>query len=342
MSLLRHSTRVYFVGAGASKAFHAFLPLASELTLGHLLESSNYDANAPALAIAQLERFLQHHPDLARLRTQPFEKTLGQLQIEDSPYYPYENSVICLSRRLSLENRTLSAPVLDQWLQDVRARRDSILTPNYDTVIEDVMAHLATGEWPAGVLDAADRDALHWLDYGLPKKLTYQPRQWRRWRTPPERSILFLKLHGSISWSFCESCHKYVPDEMLQYATQNAITTYGKCESCKENTKRRPVLVPPVEEKNYEDRAIQSIWRRARKVLRSAEEIIFAGFSLNPVDRGIRRLLSEAFHVSPTRKVSIVDPHAAELALRYDEIYHGIQVETLDLSWKDFLSSRFG
>jgi hypothetical protein len=340
MNLPPQSRRVYFLGAGASRAFHTF-PLASELTLEYLLNQSNYDDNAPRLAMKQLNAFLRSQADSAPIKSISFEKALGTFRIGDHPYYPYENAVICLARRLSLENRTLSVSILEDWLQDVRTRGDSVLTTNYDTVIEDVLAHLGTGEHAVGVMDAVDRDALHWLDYGVSSKFSYIPSDWRRWQTKPERSVLCLKLHGSISWLFCESCRKYILDTMLQYATENAITKHGDCPACKRRTERRPVLIPPVEEKQYGDAAIQSIWRRARKVLRSSEEVIFAGFSLNPVDGGIRSLLSEAFKASTTRKITIVDPKATELAPRYSEIYRGIQVDVINVSWKDYLQATF-
>lgn len=339
MSSMDRPGTVYFLGAGASKAFHPDFPLAGELKLDYLLQSSNYDEGrtAPDLAIRQLEGFLEKSPEPSRIRSQPFEKLLGEFQVESEPYYPYENSLICLCRLLSLENRSLSGPVLDDWLRKVREQHCTIITTNYDTAVEDVLSNLGTGELPLGALDALDRDALHWLDYGVSKRLVYRRREPRRWRNPPEGSILFLKLHGSISWLYCVGCCKYVLDRMHQHAMEYAISAYGKCPSCNKATLRQTVIVPPVEAKKYEDVAIRTIWRRARKELRATEEVTFAGFSLNPVDSGIQELLSKAYVSSRIRKVRIVDPHAEKLLPRYRELYPGARIDTFNMSWKDYL-----
>jgi hypothetical protein len=338
----RRSGKIYFLGAGASRAFHQRFPLASQLTLNYLLEPSNYDRNAPDVAIGALEEFLRRYRGSSGIGDQLFEKALGELPIESEPCYPYEHSLICLARLLSLVNRSLGASVLDDWLRAVREERSTVLTTNYDTVVEDVLANLGTWEFPIRDMDLVGRDALHWLDYGVPRRLIYRRREPRRWRNPPERSILLLKLHGSISWLYCGGCDKYVLDPLHEEALEYAVTTYGVCPSCGKKTNRQPVIVPPVENKKYEDAAIRAAWRRARKELRSAVEITFAGFSLSRVDRGVRDLLSEAYSRFRTPKIRIVDLEATRLLPVYREIYTGADIQAFNMSWKDFLLGEYG
>src|SRR5205823_6520648 len=78
-------------------------------------------------------------------------------------------------------------------------------------------------------------------------------RERQTWLTPPECSILYLKLHGSVSWSYCAKCDKYNLDRIHSHGAEDAITGWSDCKHCK-GKQREPVLVAPTEPKIYDDR----------------------------------------------------------------------------------------
>jgi hypothetical protein len=89
--------RVYFLGAGASKAFYPSVSIASQLTLEHLLQPEHYDDRVgPRIAIPALSEFIARHSDIAAMRKEPLEKVLGNLRDFGEPYWPYINCVVCL------------------------------------------------------------------------------------------------------------------------------------------------------------------------------------------------------------------------------------------------------
>ena len=256
----------------------------------------------------------------------------------ESPFHPYDNLLICLFHRLRLHNEGEPHDILRSWIKRVKEERDTVVTTNYDNVIEWTLAFIGTGEYPREGYDALSRDALHWIDYGIPQEWQVSRPDVDRWATPPNRCLPLLKLHGSIGWSHCRSCNLYSLDEIFDYAAEHAITSFGSCVNCRESKNRVPVLVPPVVEKRYDDRAIEQVWVRAEKELREAREIIFSGFSLNPVDLRVRELLMA--NRRPDRVV-LVSPNPGPLESRYREIY-GDLVEARRQSWKEYLLDQFG
>ena len=245
--------------------------------------------------------------------------------------------MVCLLRRLKIP-ATWPELTLARWLRKVRERRDVLITTNYDTAIEWTLANEGTGEYSVGSFDAMDRNALHWIEYAIPEDWQFEHRETQTWRTPPERSIVYLKLHGSVSWSYCAECDKYSLDPIHSYGAEDAITGWKECKDCKKK-KREPVLVAPTENKIYDDKAIKRIWSVAGGALSSATEIVFSGFSLNPFDRPVYELLVEHHKVAKTADVRVVAPDASTLLSRYREIYDD-RVTAFDISWKDYLETE--
>lgn len=330
--------RVYFLGAGASKAFHPGFPIASQLTLEHLLQPNSYDDGVgPRTAIPALEGFLNTHREFVPFVKQPLETILGKLEVLTEPYWPYVNCVVCLLRRLKCPANWADL-TLTRWLRRVREQKAVVITTNYDTVIEWTLVNEGTEEYSKSHFVPVGRDALHWIDYGIPEDWRFPHTERQTWPRPPEHSILYLKLHGSVSWSYCAECQKYNLDPIHSYAAEDAMTEWQPCPHCGKK-KRKPVLVAPTETKNYEDKAIQQIWSRASESLGNATEIIFAGFSLNPFDGPVHELLKKAYKTAKTSKVLVVSPDASQLADRYQTIY-GAAVAPVDTSWKTYLEGE--
>src|SRR5262249_4251793 len=142
--------------------------------------------------------------------------------------------------------------------------------------------------------------------------------------------LLLLKLYGSMSWSRCRECGKYVLETIYEAEAENAIMGHRKCVGCG-GARRNAVFVPLVGEKIPKDPALRAIWSKAEKALSESQHIVFAGFSLHPDDRSISDLLRQAYSPSQTSRITVVlrrrDP---EVRRRYRAIYGDDRVETYD------------
>jgi hypothetical protein len=246
----------------------------------------------------------------------------------------YRNTQICLMARLDVGLTTSVPSALWEWLLHVVERHDAILTTNYDTLIELAGAHL----WEQALIGphpmAPGRD-YGWIDFGVNvSPMIGEDAGWPR----DFVRIKLLKLHGSTSWKYCAGCPGYRLDSIYRYGAIDGLANDAPCRRCGQR-KWRPVLVPPLARKRYEDEpAIAEIRSTAQSVLSQATEIVFAGFSLDPTDEGIRDLLRQSFDPRVTRRVQLVDPRAGELIPRYEDIY-GSRVETHAVAWADFVET---
>jgi hypothetical protein len=246
------------------------------------------------------------------------------------PFFPRENLLLCLFDRLKLQHIDDGYDaIFSPWVEGALKSGHPVLTTNYDSIVEWYLAGLPTGEEADGL-----------VDYGVPRD-----RCLRLGTSPPDaspgrRRLLLLKLYGSISWSYCGSCNKYVLDSLHQNEGANTMRGKGKCSGCSEDLRRNAVFVPLVGQKNPTDAALQSIWGKADQVLSQARKIVFSGFSLNPTDQSVWALLTRACCIGKTEKVAVVmDKTNEEVVNRYKKIY-GKGIEIYDSGWKQFLKEQ--
>ena len=318
------SGRIYFLGAGASKAFYPKLPLAGELTLRSLLDSANYLEPPPAINF--LARFIRQVNVANVTLDTPIESVLDSLHRHDEPHhYPYENLFVCLVRRLNHGDAV--DHTLANWLAAVSDRGDAILTANYDSVLE----------W--NFANSNDILSLRCNYKVVRNKLAACEQRLGEYPNAPKRFLVLLKLHGSVSWSFCSACGHYDLHETHLYGAEEAITGVGACRNCGKKGFREPVFVLPALQKDYSESCVAEIWSNAELLLREAREIIFAGFSLNPNDQRIRALLSKCHKVAKTQHVRIIDPFVTTIINRYKKIYSDAVDAPSQMDWRQYLTS---
>jgi len=247
---------------------------------------------------------------------------------------PYGLVLWCLYKRLSVacyQHESFSS--FERWLDSVRERREAIITTNYDTLVESAHAYIP----PDGRYEC-----LHCLDFGVRKERIHKFLYERAWPDAAESSILYLKLHGSITWLFCERCGKYGLDPIWENAWESTVLSklYPPCPECKQKETRRIVFIPPLNHKELRDDGIEDIWNVAKRTLQDAREIVFAGFSLSENDAAVRNLLTMAFKQGNTKLVTVVDPKTASIRDNYKSVY-GDLVQFNPTTWKDYLAARF-
>jgi len=106
----------------------------------------------------------------------------------------------------------------------------------------------------------------------------------------------FLKLHGSVTWGFCEKCHRIIPYNLQELKGAHPVFrppvrfSLGtnlkkiKCYGCVQPLAGPPMLVPPTWNKTQYQAQIANVWRRAALELGQAQNIIVIGYSMPDTD----------------------------------------------------------
>jgi SIR2-like domain len=98
-----------------------------------------------------------------------------------------------------------------------------------------------------------------------------------------------LKLHGSLSWRYCQRCQRLVIDPLHHVAGERQERATCLC-TCRFSE----LIVTPGFVREYRNVHLLTIWREALLTLARASRWIFVGYSLPADDVGIRTLLLKA------------------------------------------------
>jgi hypothetical protein len=295
----RPGREVVVLGAGFSRAISASLPLTDELG---------------QLAVEEAEARAQKPIPHPVFQDGNFEAWLSGLA-EDQPY---------LSTAANLENRALFLRVSEgirsvltdrelaalsseapAWLFDLlsvlHARRATVLSVNYDNLIECAVDSHYLYDWPATKRVTA-ADVLNDLppspnSVGQPSALAAS-------------TFRLLKLHGSLSWYWS-------PDDTTGATLQRWSNpgTFGAPAPIDEALRRRilpgrePFIVPPAATKSgyYRNPVTREIWSQAFEALRAADRIVLIGYSLPAADLTLSGMIADAA-VGREVTIDIVNP----------------------------------
>lgn len=98
-----------------------------------------------------------------------------------------------------------------------------------------------------------------------------------------------LKLHGSLSWRYCQRCQRLVIDPLHHVAGERKERATCLC-TCRFSE----LIVTPGFVREYRNVHLLNIWREALLTLARAAHWVFVGYSLPADDIGIRTLLLRA------------------------------------------------
>jgi NAD-dependent SIR2 family protein deacetylase len=126
----------------------------------------------------------------------------------------------------------------------------------------------------------------------------------------PDNAIDLIKMHGSINWSYCESCQDVREFDLLNLKEtyQKDTLSYpviGICKNC-EGT-RRPLLVPPLSFKFLMFPNLVDIWNSARQAIEAAHYLIVVGYSFSEADTYITKIISRSMSMNNSQKMIIVN-----------------------------------
>lgn len=305
---------VVFLGAGATKACGGLM---TNEILPTMLSAPVYD---PAGRVPKLQQFLQEqfhvsagtpadsYPGLPMLMSL-LDTTLERRE----SFHPAwdANSILEIREAIEfgifdvLEEKLLKAQTNNHW--DLLNRtypppgEPYVISTNYDLIIDTAMMFLSESRLPEG---------------GLPAYRCSISTEF--YHEEPSHFGVLLKLHGSLNWLYCRTCHRLEigASESRKYLKvlgrlvgpsleQSYRSDSGACPTCR--SKLRPLLIAPTHLKNYRNPHLAQVWYEAERVLREAARVVFIGYSLPEDDVEVVYLLKRSLaHLMPSQ-ITVVD-----------------------------------
>ncbi|MXY36405.1 MAG: hypothetical protein F4052_03790 [Dehalococcoidia bacterium] len=172
--------------------------------------------------------------------------------------------------------------------------RDTLISFNYDCVVDHALRRTASGRWSAKYGYAfSDPVRVHQHEY------------WDSEDAPTKagKSLHLLKLHGSINWQL--SPHQPVETDEIRLKQrlyqQRGVPRFS--------------IIPPAFAKDVTtDPTFRVLWANAERAIRQAEVIALVGFSFPPTDRHVDSLfrLARTGSKGSLRSLVIANPSEAD------------------------------
>jgi hypothetical protein len=272
--------------------------------------------------LPDLEEFLQSfYPKMSRDRYN-LEEVLAFLDISRArrsvwAYLPpdadapetgelFQQLMAYVRRRLAIPRNVVCE--LHRNLIATLAPRDSIVTVNYDLVVDQALAPLERPNVPPPHNLQSRLGKLS----GLLGELRYQGEALPALMPIEQEHGFYLKLHGSLDWLFCPTpgCQnnvRFYPAAVSRFA--EGQEEGRPCRLC--GTALNTYLIPPVATKRLDDRGRMALlWNLALREIAGAARLVVVGLSFAPGDFELRWLLREALLVRRSRQIDlhIVNP----------------------------------
>ena len=302
----------YFLGAGFSKACWDRYPvskgfLVRKLTWmdlhGEVVETE-YAKSMPALA-GLLDHVEADHGSLDSLNIEHVltdmhirayglgtawevaEPEAGRPEYLGSVRRNYMALVTYIRHRLRLLDGRPSELPLARRLIDSLKLQDSIVTLNYDTIVE---RHLYADP------TLRSRYLEHLRSTIGPPPVLYGG-SWQTFdRYTDRKQGVFTKLHGSQDWSSCSNSicpHRTYMSPGYSYSQSSIRYSELRCTVC--GSGAETVIVPPIASKAFERYPkLRLMWLQSHLALRRAQRWVFIGVSFAPTDFQLAALIRSA------------------------------------------------
>jgi len=138
-----------------------------------------------------------------------------------------------------------------------------------------------------------------------------------------ESTVRLIKIHGSINWAYCESCHIVKEHDLLEMKKfyekdRFSYPVIGVCANC--GGLRRPLLVPPLSFKFLQFPTLIDIWNSARCKIEDADIMVVVGYSFSEADTYITKIISRSMSINEKQKMIVVNTDV-KLAQKLREKY---------------------
>lgn len=207
--------------------------------------------------------------------------------------------------------------------QNNSSYRDSIITLNYDVLLDNVFFYRRKNE----------------INYGFGG--SYKGGNWK-----------VLKLHGSLNWGYHEDCPETKRDESRMAKTFDPEPTVARhqhkgedyevpikvvtqkisdadCKECEKNNVLEPLIIPPTWSKKPDKPPIESVWNEAINELQEAFQIVIIGYSMPDTDTFLPYLLSLGLTDNrDLHRVLVVDKdNGQEFKRRYKNVFSKAMID---------------
>jgi hypothetical protein len=168
--------------------------------------------------------------------------------------------------------------------------RDTIISFNYDCVVDHALRRTAAERWSAR------------YGYSLPKPSRVLGSEYWDAEDPPvgsNNTINLLKLHGSLNWQLPPG------DEALTGEVRLKQRLY-----LQRGTPRFTIIPPEFVKRIGDDENFAALWRNAERAIRHAQVIALVGFSFTPTDLHVDSLfrIAQAGGNNRLRSLVIANP----------------------------------
>lgn len=195
-------------------------------------------------------------------------------------------------------------PESPSWLHRLvriwHRRRVSVVTFNYDTIVEQSMLELDA--------PGADGDIVAAILTQLPRRAVTTG-----WGEVSPPTFRLLKLHGSLDWY-------WNPDDATGDSLCRLTPGATSADLRAALAGKVPFIVPPLATKGpfYSLGLIRQLWQDAAEALKAASRIIVIGYSVPLTDLATTAMLSQ--QANPEAEWHIVDPQASAVGERLSQL----------------------
>ncbi len=147
------------------------------------------------------------------------------------------------------------------------------------------------------------------------------------------KTIPFLKLHGSFNWATCGKCDHLVVfgDDLGMHVAPMQVGGELRCPNC--SSELRLSVIPPRKTKTILD--IAGLWTAAKEILREADTVIFAGYSLPYYDGDAVELFTSALR--PYTRIELINPSASDVYTHFSLIFPRNEIVPVPMGFLEYL-----
>lgn len=283
--------RIFFIGAGATKADYPSAPLLNDL-MSEILSKNDVSIKK----ISNIKKFISDYffkVDLSKNKNLPsIQDVLSFIDIalQEDGYFKYNkkelieirNDITYIMSKLLEEKLKKTEQSTNSLFVKKLTNNDAVLTTNYDIVLDNCFfSRYNNINYGVRGRFAIDSDSLD-------PKGRITPAQYLC--DFDSEIVPLLKLHGSLNWLYCDRCDEF-DVTLFKKGSIQCMDASVRCinKMCTDNY--QSLVVSPSFIKNYKNRIIKKVWDAAEKRISEAEQIIFIGYSMPEDDYAIKSMI---------------------------------------------------
>lgn len=338
--------RVFFFGAGATKADFPQAPLNNDLLSEALKLRLTQAESAKAKVADFLNDFFHTCDGVALPRVEDILSFLDS-NLLNQKYscrgYGYEEflkvraSLVYLIGQV-FENTLKDNPIgVTKKFCDSLTGNDVIISTNHDIVVDNALRqerhNVNYGEWIRGGGSFSESYTL----FGDEKTNIFFKND-EEIKDLNRGDVELLKIHGSLNFLYCPKCKEVditVGQKGILYCMRKNFEV--KCINQNCTGKYTDLIIVPTYYKIYNNTFLVETWRRAERAIASADEVIFIGYSMPDADVEIKCMLLRGIAKNKERpKIKVINFQDKDAEIRYLKLFGDIKY--YDYGFEKYLS----